>query len=204
MGQSSNTVMRRRTVVKGAAWSAPVIAVGTAAPALAASPLPPGLQGWVTVGKDCNNSGNDVLTINGTGGNGAEPPDTGTRGLWIYNTTNSTTIANARITFYFPNSVAPLTWTAVSGNSGWTVPVVSTVDPPIAGFTAYTTYYSGGWEFRDLNPGTANDFTRAIGRPNFQASKEISSCGSTIQVYARRTVTVNGQTISFIRGPINL
>ena len=39
---------------------------------------------------------------------------------------------------------------------------------------------------------------------NFQAPKVIPSCGSTIQVYARRTVTVNGQTISFIRGPIGL
>ena len=203
MGQSSNTVMRRRTVVKGAAWSAPVIAVGTAAPAQAASPLPPGLQGWVTVGKDCNTFGNDTLTINGTGGNGAEPPNTGTRGIWIYNTTASTTVANARITFYYPNSVAPLTWSAASGNSGWSVPVVSTVDPPIAGFTAYTTFYTGPWEFRNL-PGTANDYSRATGRPNFQASKVIPSCGSTIQVYARRTVTVNGQTISFIRGPIGL
>lgn len=128
--------MLRRTVVKGAMWSAPVIAVGTAAPAGAVSPLPPGLQGWVTVGKNCNTFGNDTLTINGTGGNGAEPPNTGTRGIWIYITTSSTTLANARMTFYYPNSVAPSTWSAASGNSGWSVPVVSTVDPTIAGFTA--------------------------------------------------------------------
>lgn len=184
-------------------WSAPVIAVGTAAPAEAVSPLPPGLHGWVTVGKNCDTFGNDTLTINGTGGNGAEPPNTGTRGIWIYITTSSTTLANARMTFYYPNSVAPLTWSAASGNSGWSVPVVSTVDPTIAGFTAHTTFYTGGWEFRNL-PGTANDYSRARGRPNFQASKVIPSCGSTIQVYARRTVTVNGQTISFIRGPIGL
>ena len=202
MGQSSNTVMRRRTVVKGAAWSAPVIAVGTAAPAHAAS-LPPGLQGWVTVGKNCNWQSDDVLTINGTGGNGVEPPNSGTRGLWIYNTTSSTTVANARITFYYPDSLGSLTWTAEPSNSGWSVPQVSTVDPPIAGFTAYTTYYTGGWQFRDL-PGTDNDYTRATGRPNFVASKQINNCDGTIQVYARRTVTVDGQVISFLRGPVGL
>ena len=203
MGQTSDTTTRRRTVVKGAMWSAPVIAVGTAAPAQAASPLPPGLQGWVTVGKNCSTFGNDTLTINGTGGNGAEPPNTGTRGIWIYNTTASTTIANARMTFYYPNSVAPLTWSAASGNSGWSVPEVSTVDPPITGYTAYTTFYTGGWQFRDLT-GTADDYSLATGRPNFEASKGISNCGGDIQIYARRTGTVNGQTISFIRGPINL
>ncbi|QNF93458.1 hypothetical protein [Janibacter sp. YB324] len=194
MGQS-NTSVRRRQVVKGAAWTAPVIVMGTAAPAQAASPPPPGLQGWVTVGKNC---GTDRLTIDGTGGNGAEPPNTGTRGLWIYNTTASTQIANPRITLYYPSSLGTITWTAVSGNSNWSVPVPSTVDPPIAGYIAYTTFYTGGWQFR-----SAYGYSRASGRPNFQASVNIS-CSGTIPIYARRTVTVSGETISFIRGPVSL
>ena len=50
-----------------------------------AASRPPGLQGWVTVGKSCQGrvwplSDQLTLTINGTGGNGAEPPNTGTRG----------------------------------------------------------------------------------------------------------------------------
>lgn len=198
MGQS-NTSVRRRQVVKGAAWTAPVIAMGTAAPAQAASPLPPGLQGWVTVGKNC---GTDRLTIDGTGGGNASPPNNNSRGLWIYNTTASTQIANARITFYYPSSYGTITWTAVSGNSNWSVPVPSTVDPPIAGYIAYTTVYSGGWQFMNL-PGTANDYSRATGGPNFRASVNVS-CSGTIPIFARRTVTVNSETISFIRGPVNL
>lgn len=199
----SNTSVRRRSVVAGAAWAAPTIAIGSAAPAMAASRRP-GLQGWVTVGKNCSRDSNDVLRIDGTGGNGAEPPNTGTRGLWIFDTSNVTQIENARITFYFPSSLGTLSWTTVSGNTNWSAPVVSTVDPPIAGYTAYTTYYSGGWQFRDLTPGTDNDYTRATGRPNFRASQVINNCGSAITAYARRTVTVDGETISFIRGPISL
>ena len=43
----------RRTLVKGAAWSVPVVAVAGAAPAFASSPpIPPrGMNGWVTLSR---------------------------------------------------------------------------------------------------------------------------------------------------------
>jgi hypothetical protein len=195
------SALTRRNVVKGAAWAVPVITVaGTPAFAIG-SPVPDlALEGWVVVGKDCN-LGNDTLTINGTGGNGASPPNTGTRGIWIFAPAPAAqwTITNPRITFYYPSSLGTLTWSTATGNANWSAPVVTVgVDPPIAGYTAYTTYYSGTWTFFDL-PGTDNDYFLADGRPNFVESVNISDCGNDLTVYARRTVTVNGNVITFIR-----
>ena len=54
---SARTIDRRK-VVGGLAWSVPTVAIATAAPAMAASPIrDPGLQGWVTVSGDCQESG---------------------------------------------------------------------------------------------------------------------------------------------------
>lgn len=197
------TALSRRTLAQGAAWAIPVAAVVAAAPVMAAST--PGLQGWVEIGKRCR-MGSDTLTIDGTGGNSASPPDNGSRGLWVYRTTAATTLEYARITFYYPSSLGTITWSAATENADWSVPVVSTIDPAISGYTAYTTYYTGGWTFYNLT-GTVNDYTRATGRPNFTGSAALSDnqCrDGGLPVYARRTVTVNGEVISFLRGPVNL
>lgn len=200
--RKDDTGMKRRSVVRGTAWAVPTIVIGSAAPAMAAS-RPPGLQGWVTVGKNCQ-YGNDTLTINGTGGGNANPPNSNSRGLWVFNTNASTTISNAVITFWYPTSrTGTITWQAAGGNSNWSVPVVSTVGGTIPGFTGYTTYYSGGWQYYD-NPGVLDDHHRAIDRPNFTASVNVDSCGSNLPVYARRTVTVDGTTYTFRRGPVYL
>lgn len=194
----SNTSVRRRSVVAGAAWAAPTIAIGSAAPAMAAS-RPPGLQGWVTVGKSCEGrvwpfSDQLTLTINGTGGGNANPPDNNSRGLWIYNTQQTTSIANARLTIYYPSSLGSISFSrATGGATTWSIP----------GFTAYSSYYTGAWQFYDLT-GVIDDHHRAVGRPNFIATIGVASCPGTIQVYSWRTVQVDGQTISFRRGPISL
>lgn len=201
--QESSTGLKRRSLVKGTAWAAPTIALGSAAPAMAAS-RPPGLQGWVTVGKSCDRDDPDTLTINGTGGNNANPPNSGSRGLWVYNTTSNTTLSNARMTFYYPTSLGTIPWSPASGNSGWSTPAPSTVDPAISGFTAYTTYYSGSWTYRGGHSNPLDDHHLADGRPNFRASLRISYCGSNLSVYARRTITVGGDVISFRRGPVYL
>lgn len=187
--------LSRRTVVRGAAWSVPVVAFAGAAPAFAAS-LPPGLQGWVTVAKRCRWTSQSTLEIDGRG----SYPD---RGLWIYNTRETTTIADAKITYYFPNSLGTLTWQAAAGNSRWSVPAVDNSAPVIAGHTAYTSTYTGGWQFVD-SPGDGVDYTYATGQPHFSANLSYSSCQRTITAYARRSVIVNGETIDFTRGPINL
>lgn len=204
---SSDTV-RRRTVVKGAAWATPAIVIGSAAPAMALS-RPPGLQGWVTVGKSCDLGGffqDDTLnlTINGTAGNGANPPDSGTRGLWVFNTYGTTALSEARLTIYYPNSLGSLTWSRVGSNENWSLPAVDATAPAIPGFTAYSTFYSGGWQFRGGHSNAIDDHHLAVGRPNFKASKKLSSCPGTLTLYSWRYVKIDGVPISFRRGPLSL
>ncbi|WP_435199855.1 hypothetical protein [Janibacter sp. GS2] len=196
--------MRRRSVVKGAAWATPTIVLGNAAPAMAAS-RPPGLQGWVTVGKSCGN-GPDTLTIDGTGGDNANPPTANSRGIWVFNVTSSTVLTNARLTVYYPSSLGTIGWTAASGNSGWSVPSVDNGAPPKAGFIAYTSTYSGAWTFYN-NPNNLDDHFRANGRPNFTASVSLSGsyCATNgLPLYSLRRVTIDGNLVDFGRGPVYL
>lgn len=186
----------RRVLAKGAAWTVPAVAVAAAAPALAASPPPPGLQGWVQISKDCNRNTDDVLEIDGRG----DYPD---NGLWVYYTTAATVLTNAKITFYYPTSLGVLTWATATGNASWSAPAYDAGDTSVAGHYAYTTTYSGNWTFVDA-PGTNPDYKLAVGDPHFTASKVIDNCGDTVGVYARRTVTVDGLPITFLRGPVNI
>lgn len=193
----SNTALpSRRAIAKSAAWSTPAIAIGVAAPSAAASTTstPPGLQGWVTVTETCSISAGMQLTIDGTG----SYPE---RGLWVFNTTRTTAIAQASMTFYFPSDMK-LQWSYASGGSKqWTQPAKDSAAPSISGMTAYTTRYTG--TFAHVSGGT--DFSYAVGQPKFQANAlAYSYCRSAIKAYASRTVTVDNKQISFRRGPINL
>lgn len=204
MSQSAGTTVRRRAVVRGAAWVTPAIVIGNAAPAMAAS-RPPGLQGWVTVGKQCR-SGSDTLTIDGTGGDNANPPTDNSRGIWVYNVTNGSPPQNASLTIYYPSSLGTITWTRGSGSSGWSVPATDSTAPSRAGFTAYTTFYSGTWAYKN-NTNNLDDHYLANGRPNFSAAVSLgdSQCGTNgLTLYSYRRVTVNGTFLDFTRGPIYL
>ncbi|PWJ27315.1 hypothetical protein ATK17_3506 [Branchiibius hedensis] len=185
----------RRTLAKGAAWTTPVLLVGVVAPPASASPQP-GLQGWVDVGKSCNASFAMTLTIDGTG----SYPD---RGLWVYNA-QPAQISNAYITFYYPSGLGTIAWTAASGNSNWSVPAVDATAPVIAGYTAYTTRYSGTWTYHAT--GTDGPYSTADGDPKFTATVAGAGtyCRNGVSVYARRTVTVNGTVYTFLRGPVSL
>ena len=163
---------------------------------VAASPPPPGLQGWVHIGKDCNRNDPDVLSIDGRGN---YPDD----GLWVYYTTPTTVLSNAKITFYYPTSLGILTWVAATGNAGWSVPTYDNTATPVAGCYGYTTTYSGTWTWINA-PGTDPDYMLADGDPHFTASKNLDNCGDDIGVYARRTVTVDGVPITFLRGPVTI
>lgn len=203
MTQDTDTTLKRRTLVKGAAWVSPAIVVGNAAPAMAAS-RPPGLQGWVTVGKQCRRGG-DTLTIDGTGGDNANPPTDNSRGIWIFNVTASTVLTNARITIYYPSSLN-ITWAAATGNSGWSVPTADATVPSRPGFTGYTSTYSGAWNFFN-NTNNLDDHFRANGRPNFTGSVTLSdsACNTNgLTVYSYRRVNVNGNLLEFGRGPVFL
>ena len=182
----------RRTLVKGAAWSVPVVAVGGAAPAFASSPIPPrGMNGWVTLSRQ-----NCSLAIDGRGRfTGGGDND---RGIWTFVDDPAAVIEGGIITFYFNRS--DLTWSNSSG-TGWSDLVR---DPgrdgarPAPGFFAYTTTYSGTWTYRPEHEAWV-----ANGQPYFTSRMPGWSCGA-IRSYARRTLTVNDETITFTRGPVQV
>ena len=180
----------RRALVAGAAWAVPAIAIASAAPAMAIS-TPPGLQGWVTISRS-GGDGNCTLEIDGVG-------NYAVRGLWVFNTTNATGVTGAFIVFYYPMSLGILTWSAATGNTNWSAPAYDSGDTTVAGHYAYKTTYSGGWTWVNATP----TYTLATGDPHFTTSSTTCPNGN-IDVYARRTVTVDGSTISFLRGPANI
>ena len=195
---SARTIDRRK-VVGGLAWSVPTVAIATAAPAMAVSPIrDPGLQGWVTVSGTCS-WGTARITIDGRG----SLPD---RGLWVYNTGPEGSVRDASITFYFPSTLGTLSWSSATA-SQWTTPVVDN-SQPVAGHIGYTTRYNGTFQYS-----AAQDLHYATSLPHFTAtSTPPGFCPTRISAYARRTVTAtvrsdgqyNTETVSFLRGPVYL
>ena len=195
---SARTIDRRK-VVGGLAWSVPTVAVATAAPAMAVSPIrEPGLQGWVTVSGTCSRGTADI-TIDGRG----SLPD---RGLWVYNTGPEGSVRDASITFYFPSTLGTLSWSSATA-SQWTTPVVDN-SQPVAGHIGYTTRYNGTFVYS-----SAQDLHYATSLPHFTATSTTPGfCPRRISAYARRTVTAtvrsdgqyNTETVSFLRGPVYL
>lgn len=185
--------MRRRSLMKTAAWAAPTAAVSVAAPAFAVSPeSKKGLQGWVMVQSRCSWS-TQTLTIDGRG----SYPD---RGLWIMETAEGFDLSNAqvsdaKITFYFPSTLGTLNWANRSG-AGWSNLTQDDSAPQKAGYFAYSSTYGGRWRYD-----ATHDVLIAVGQPWFEATR--SGC-SRITAYARRSVTVDGEFVTFERGPITL
>ena len=140
---ASSTTVSRRTIARGALWATPVITVASAAPVLAASPVP-GLNGWVEVGKNCPLSGAKTVRIDGNGDGTRYPAGQG-YGIYVVDLYQDTAVSNASITFYYPSSMT-ITWSANAGTSGWSLPVVDTSEP-VAGYIGYKTSYSGGWTY---------------------------------------------------------
>ncbi|WP_271986587.1 hypothetical protein [Pseudoclavibacter terrae] len=173
----------RRQVLTAAAWSVPVIATAVAAPAQAASRVR-GIDGWVEVQWD----GNRVY-LDGRG----SYPD---RGLWVTDTNPGDTITNATITFYL-SVTAVATWTAQGGNDGaWSLPVnigTSTIaGTPVRGYT--TTYNFAAFPVTPVSPITMLN--------NNLHWRTNTGFGNSL-VWARRSVTVNGEVLSFLRGPVS-
>lgn len=130
----------RRTIVRGAAWAAPVVAMANAAPAFAAStPTPPrsGISGWMTWGVGCSwKTGKFTQTYTTSSVKPQNPDPNTTYGLIAAPTKVGDTIENGAIIFWV--SVPGLSWTAGSGSSqSWTVPVSTGTTRTQSGQTLY-------------------------------------------------------------------
>lgn len=190
-GPSTSATPSRRTLVRGAAWSVPVVMTAGAAPAFAAS-RDFGLNGWVSVRRQapsfCTTGATSRISIDGRG----DYPD---RGLWVYPTRVGDTVRDISITFYVSANIPPLTFARAEGDAGaWSVPTsvgLTTVDG--TSVRAYTMRY-----LRTVT--AAEGLTVLIANPHFTAT--YSGC-RPVSMWARRSVTINGEVLSFTRGPIS-
>lgn len=188
----------RRTIVKGAAWAVPAVTLATAAPAMANSPIPPnGLNGWVDLIRRCSNDWEFRIDGRGnfTGGGDND------RGIWTFVPyPGGSAPTFAEIIFYFDRT--GWSFTNFSG-TGWSnlerYPTGDGGAP--TGYFAYRTVYTGGWTF-DNGPGEDYDAWVADSDPYWRANEVPDRCSSGVCAYARRTITVNGETVSFRRGPV--
>lgn len=189
----------RRSVLRAAAWTTPVIATAVAAPAFAASQDKYGLNGWVYVKWSSkweqfkNKKGKlewrlrEYLTLDGRG----EEPNIG---LWVSETKPGDVISNVSIVFY-TSVTESLTWTALSGNSGaWSTPTAEPVTT-LNGVSVrpYRTTY--------LSPITATSPTTTLN--NDLVFQTTGSGVASAKVWALRSVSVNGKQITRLRGPVS-
>ena len=193
---------KRRELVKGIGWAAPVLLASTAIPAYAASQnSTKTLQGKLLLGKSCTTAGAGTSVISLDGTKEAYP----TGGLWVGGVNATDKITNATITFYLPTSLGSLAWvnTRLAADPTyvpvWSTPKVDTTVPQRSGYTAYTMKYSGGWTYNS----TDKTYIAAV-PPKFTAKISYATCTSSITAYATRSVTVNGTVYSFTRGPVTI
>lgn len=189
--------VKRRSLVRGAAWTVPTIAAATAAPMAAASPIPPrGLNGWVQLRRNCFQG--DEFQIDGRGnftGGG-----TNDRGIWTFVDQSTPPVTSpgisAEIVFSFNRS--NMNFINASG-SGWSNLVRDTSLDGISptGYFAYRATYSGTWTYSPLGGGAYV----ADGDPYWR-EEDISNCSNGVCGYARRTIWFPNESITFTRGPV--
>lgn len=195
----------RRNVVKGAAWAAPVIGVGVAAPTIAASlRIDPGINGWVAQSKwqglfsPCDWTVR--LNSNRTGGT----PDGAPFGLYIYDTEDVTTISQAKVTYWLPSNSKNVSWsgggvgTAPGGYTGcWSGPVAGTVATKTDGaeYRPYTWTYTCDILKENVSP----DGRLRLQNLDVTAEFTKTSACNTMNVWAQRAITIDGNLFTFER-----
>lgn len=173
----------RRSIVKGAAWAAPAVLATATIPAYAASK--PALDGWLVNKTSCSSSTRMTYTIDGRG---TYPQ----RGLWVSGTTASAVIGATKITQYLSNAAGQPVFQRGGTSNQWSDLVYDPNAPVKTGYRAYTTTFSGTWQYNATNklwfPDSLPYFTTTVGK-----------CISALQVITARSVTVNGTVYSFER-----
>lgn len=189
----------RRTVVRGVAWTAPVIAVSAVAPAFAASlRKDPGINGWVQVsyGTDLGFDAQFDSTPSGVG------PDGAPFGLYLYDVNTGPggsildTVTNAAMTIWLRAEVRD-GWSNNSGHgSRWGAMqnVGTSTLPDGLVYRGYRSTYNGSVPGSGFTLGAdgrlyLQDFNRT--------ARDVRSSDATFWV--ERTVTVNGEVQSFRR-----
>ena len=194
MSDPAKSGVSRRTLAKAAAWTVPAAAVVAAAPAMAASPIPPrGLNGWVEISRWCARTYEYQIDGRGnfTGGGNND------RGIWTFVPDPNAVITDASIVFYLDTSNAIFTNSSEPGWSDLVRDAGLDSAAPAAGFYAYRTTYTGSWTYF-----TQYQAWGADSDPWWRWNMPDDGC-SRVRAYARRTLTVNGETITFTRGPIS-
>lgn len=207
MSNSSKHGVSRRTLVQGAAWSVPVVAVAAQAPAAAATlRMDPGINGWVGVtqgGSGCSRSLRFDSTLPGTG------PDGAPYGLYIYDTEPGDEIDGASMTLWVEQAQSNITWATGNGHSNcWSGPTnVGTMVKPDG-----LTYEGYRWNYVcPINPEneTCNDpdgvcrlylqdFHVLASRIETRGGPPWYSC-RTPNYWVERRIVINGVPLSFQR-----
>lgn len=191
--EESERSSTRRTVVRGAVWALPVIGAAAAAPVASATQIPPnGLNGWVTISRDCGRASEFHIDGRGTFSTGGEAD----RGIWTFVQFGNVPVA-ASITFFINRNSATFTNSSEPGWSNLVRDAARDGESPAAGYFAYTTTYSGGWTWFP-GPGAYS----ANSDPFWLWNMPNNAC-TAVSLYARRriTLTVGTETIIFTRGP---
>lgn len=191
--KNSGLTPSRRTLVRGAAWSVPVVAVATAAPAMAATlRMDPGINGWVlntASPSGCNHS----LTVDsnrpGTG------PDGAPFGLYIYDTNDDDVITNATMTYWIEGTHTGVTWSTLTGHSPcWSYQgsVGTEVKPDGITYTGYRWNYTCAIDPTDRTLGSDGVERVFLGHFRVRSSNFSTPgrCGTAPTYWTQRAITI--------------
>lgn len=180
----------RRNLTKGAAWAAPAMVVATAAPAVAASPQL-GVQGWADFTLTCP-TGAVRVQVN-------SPSNYPDYGFWAEGVQDTTVISDASFTLYLPADIFPGTTVWNMTGTGWSLFKRNDTLPQKSGFKAWTSTYSGAWQFR-----SEDGVKLATSVLIQQGVERIGECPASIQAYARRAMTIDGKPYVVEIGPVTI
>ena len=187
--------LKRRTLMNGAAWAAPVVTLAAAAPAMAASlRIDPGINGWVSNSPVSRGGCDWTLEVNSAPSATPVTPDGAPFGLYLYDVQPTAVISNASLTYWIigdHRSSNAVTWTAASGHSAcWVGPTtVGTQTKPDG--LVYTGYR---WTYNcTITPSqVASDGRLRLGTFHVTASfTQPSTLCSDVTYWTQRTITVD-------------
>lgn len=199
-GATPTTDVRRRTITKGLAWSVPALAGVAAAPATAASlQIVPGINGW-NINRYSSGYGfcSHQIAVDSQPSDGPPTADGAPYGLYLYDVTPGTTIADAKMTYWIRGNTS-VTWTSQPGHSScWGSPVRGAPQSKSDGalYTPYTWTYTCSIDPANV----AADGRLYLARFRTTASFTLADgiC-NMVCFWAQRQITVNGELQQFER-----